>query len=220
MGCTASGPELNPAEAALSGLEASLHFEAFTANQHFFILRRYSQSSAFLNSAAFEEAAKAMKIRTSNSLASPKTEEFYQSLRDPEVKARDLAVLAVLLAPGSDNEKAEILFEAYDNTYSKLLPRTSIQEMVQNLLEMSTNRIQILVEGLSQDKSKVLDYLSALRDQKMTTISMLVQAILGEKTQIAASEFVLAFEKADCQALLSSQKVRRLLYSRLAVKPV
>jgi len=220
MGCTASGPDLNPAEAALSGLEHSLHFDSFTVNQHFFILRRYSQSSAFLNAVAFEEAAKAMKIRTTNSLTSPNTEEFYASLRSPEIKARDLAVLAVLLAPGSDNEKAEVLFEAYDSTYSKLLPRASIEEMVKDLIDMSVIRIQVLVEGLAEDKNKVQDYLSALREQKVASVPQLVHAVVGEKTQIAVSEFMSAFGKPDCQALLSSQKVRRLLYSRLAVKPV
>lgn len=219
MGCATSGPELNPSESALCGLEASLHFEERTINQHFFTLRRYSQSSPFLNNTAFAEAAKAMKIHTTNSPSSPKTEEFYASLRSPEIKAKDLVVLAVLLAPGSESEKAEVLFEAYDNSYAKVISKTTIEEMVTDLIDMSVTRIQVLVDGLSHNKPDVENYLATLRNQKQASITKLTQAIVGEKPQITATEFISAFEKLECQALLSSQKVRKLLYSKLPSKP-
>ena len=219
MGCTASEPEPNPAESALCGLEACLHFEELTVNQHFFALRRYYQTSPFLNNTAFAEAAKSMKIHTTNSPASPKTEEFYASLRSPEIKAKDLVVLAVLLAPGSENEKAEVLFEAYDNSNAKVISKATVEEMVTDLIDMSVTHIQVLADGLSQNKPDVEGYLGTLRNQKQASIEKLMQAIIGEKAQITTAEFLSAFEKLDCQALLSSQKVRRLLYSKLPSKP-
>lgn len=216
MGCTPSSHDSNPSESTVCGLEACLHFESQTANQHFYTIRRYTQKSPYLNSTAFQDAAKSMKIRVSNVPACPKLEEFYSSLKNPEVKGRDLTVLAVLLSSGSERDKAQILFEAYKTGFERTLSKATIEEMVSDLVEMSTARLEVLVPS---GKAEVTEYLEALAKVKSEVQREWVEAVVRGKTEVSQEELEQELRGREAQALLSSQKVRKVMYSRLPAKP-
>ena len=221
MGCSSSRPDSHPCEGSLTSIESTLLFGSRSVTQHYYALRRYSQSSPFLNDTAFRSAAQTMQIQITDSPANQRIAAFYAGLKSPQglIRARDIAVLAVLLSDSSDEDKASVLFEAYDESYAKQLSKDTVQEMVTDLVTLSTEKISVMVDGKTEDKAAIDAYFGQIKGQRDSGISAFTQLIMDGKPHITSAEFQQSLLRPSVQPILSSNGVRRLLHSRMTTKP-
>lgn len=211
MGCHESRKNYSQEEIALMSEELMLNFHSNSPHKAYCVFKTKSRNG-YLNDVGFAEAAEALNLTIKNVGTSLMVEEFFRQLRGAKGYSEvTLSVLSVLLGTGSEKEKAETLFNIYDETYSLTLPRAQVQRMVSDFLDLSIDQLGILVTNDQSHASGTLrnrEYLKGLRSVKNQFQEMLIRDMLQGRESISRDSLVNWMCTAQGSKCLSSSNLR------------
>lgn len=226
MGCNNSRKGISDEEAALRSQEAMLLYSNQTVTANYLALCRYSRGQE-LNAEALDQAFSKMLVIKGNLGSSNTITDFYESFRkQPGVyDAKLLKVLCVLLGKGSTVEKATLLFEIYDPGFAETLERAKIAEMVEDLVDISAQKVSVLVTDSQYRHSGQLtnqQYLKGLFTQAGKAQDSFKKLVLRGGERVTKEDFVSILQEPDNTGWLSSSGIRKILNAfsleRLAVR--
>ncbi|OMJ92815.1 hypothetical protein SteCoe_4357 [Stentor coeruleus] len=110
---------------------------------------------------------------------------------------KTVMLFGVLLCTGTNEEKAEILFDIYDINGTHCLQEAEINEMLSELIEISVNKIpRIAVDNSSEPEKftmpeyRILEYTECLLNKKDNLIARLNNLIFAEGKIMRRENFI------------------------------
>ena len=202
-------------EVALRSQESVLLFENQSVTANYMALCRYSRNHR-LNAQGFNEALDKMLVLKTNLGSSNTVKEFYDSFQvvPGEYDAKKLKDLCVLLSLGTLEEKAGILFEIYDPDFTLSLDKLAIVQMAADLVEISTEKVAILVTDSQWKQSGQIatkQYIDRLEKQRGKAEDGLKQALLDGKDSVSKADFLTRITKPEVSHWLSTSGIRKIL---------
>lgn len=128
-------------------------------------------------------------------------------------------MIGVLLTKGSAWEKSRVLFELYDPENNKVVNKSDIHRLIDDLLNISVSKLPSLVpESMVGDLSSFKKYLDHLEGNKDISKPFLVVRFLGTKNSeektIDQLTFQNNFEDDSVARLLSANGLREFVYKQ------
>ncbi|OMJ92773.1 hypothetical protein SteCoe_4407 [Stentor coeruleus] len=205
MGCVENHLEYPVEELELIKKEMKLPYGIELPSKIDIVHRKYSLGNK-INKNQWEQIKLALNFPTDFS----PYENFYNSFCDDNhYQLRSLIILGILLSYGNFTDKAQLLFEIMDSESHKVLKRTDIESLVSEMVDISVNKIRLLVE----DDSKVKKYIKSLKSVKEKGKKIMLMRFCKSKMQnITKDEFVNRFYKEKCVKLLTARGIRNFLY--------
>ena len=215
MGCNNSRKGISDEEAALRSQEAMLLYSNQTVTANYLALCRYARDQE-LNEEALDQAFTKMLVIKGNLGSSNTITDFYESFRKQSkvYDAKLLKVLCVLLGKGGAVEKATLLFEIYDPKFVKTLERAKIAEMVEDLVNISAQKVSVLVTDAQYRHSGQLtnqQYLKGLFTQAGKAQDEFKKLVLRGGDSVTEEDFVGILQQPDNASWLSSSGIRKIL---------
>jgi hypothetical protein len=215
MGCANSRDKGPEEEHTLSAFEQALRLYRQLTTSVDFGFRKYSHDGE-VNASQFAEACQKLHVQRLNTNPLPTIEAFYDRLRkaNGNIELKKILLLGVLLSRGSAHEKAQILFEIYDESDVHVLEGPTMRQMVEDLYDMSVNVLPTLVPatGKAHDSQKVKFYLERINYRSSKSRDMLLMALTGGDVRTRRDAFIGNLCKEDRQCLLSAGGIRQFCY--------
>ena len=146
MGCISNKCDYNPEEIALLIKEMSLRYNMHPPSKLDLIHRKYSNSGK-INENQWKEIKSLLHFKDE----CKNSEVFYNSfLIGDEYSLRLLLLLGNLLSYGNFTEKAKLMFEIIDVENTKIASKQKVGELVDDLIDISVNKIPLLIEEKSK----------------------------------------------------------------------
>ena len=219
MGCHGSRKRYSQEEVALLSEELVLHFHAASTQQAYSVFRCKARGG-FLNALAFAEAAKELGLCVQNSGGSLQVEAFFASLQTPQgYPEHSLGLLAVLLSEGSSQEKAETLFQLYDEAYTLELTKAQVVILTADLVHMSTVSLGLLVAGEQPGALRNGEYLKGLQQVSEAFQQDLVTEIMQGREVLTRPEFLKQFSENSRWRSASDLRVAMAEFRREHSRP-
>ena len=128
----------------------------------------------------------------------PNTDLFFSSFNQPNgYSLKHLALLSLLLSYGNYTNKAKILFDIIDTEHSNVITKEEIKILADELIDISVNRISLLVP----QNSKMTQYVNILNRNKNRAKDVIVKSLCKKNAiGIDSQAFVDRFykKKAFC----------------------
>lgn len=224
MGCASSRDEVSKEEKAIIEQEEQLLYNRNNCKAVDFYIRKYSLGVE-INHEQWRDIASNLHLKVENSPTSPKTVDFYNSMKgkDGKLALRTQLVLGILLAGGTAKDKAKLFFEAHDPRNIKVVSKADIHELVEELLDISINKLPTLVvaaHGVTEDEIK--NYVTVLHQYLEKSKVMITKKFIGEETkqgdeQISLAAFEKNFLSEETARLLTPHGLRSFVHKQ---KPV
>lgn len=215
MGCADSRDKTHEEEYSLSVFENALRLNRQLVTSADFSFRKYSYEGE-INPNQFTEACDKLRIQRLNTDQFSNIESFYNRLRNDNgtLSLKKLLLLAVLLCKGSPHEKAQVLFEIYDDSDAHVLEGLTVKQMVDDLFDMSVNLLPTLVTSTSRghDPEKVKYYLAKILYRSNKSKDMLRMALTEGAVRTRRDAFVGTLCKEDRRHLLTAAGIREFCY--------
>lgn len=217
MGCVDSRLRGNSSEIAITFAEKGLRIDRLDIAVMDVKLRKYSDHG-YLSQKQLEHLAKKYNFRVKNYENHPKIEDFFTILKsqgDGKYELKTIILLFILLGRGDYKTKAKLLFEAFDPTYSKVVPVSTLKEMFDSLCYMAitVGKLVVATQTPHSHASRNDDYLYNLSNGKTQGYDMFLKEIMQHNSsqQIDRKHFVKQVIKFDDGNLLSALGVRTYL---------
>ena len=204
MGCVASGEDLPLAEFLIIKCEIRLPYNNHAPIFLDFNHRKYS----------FDGKINEKQMETVKSLLFIENFELFDRFLDlfkckGEYLFRQISLASLLLSNGSFTEKAKLFFEIIDVFNEENLHRGEIEEMVDDLIEISVEKIPSLVR---EEEITVLKYRDGMRRVRESCKKKIVDRLCKGQDTISTRTFVDRFLKPKCIDFLTSRGLRKFLY--------
>jgi hypothetical protein len=126
--------------------------------------------------------------------------------------ANRLIALGVLLGNGTNEEKAEILFEHCDEDFTMRIERNAFKTLLDDLMHVAIESIPEVGVGKGEGfvvQDQMTTYQTTLRKVRATASNELLDKIFGKSTDIAKDMFVRVLKDGDGAAVTSSHEIRK-----------
>ena len=205
MGCISNKCDYNPEEIALLIKEMSLRYNMHPPSKLDLIHRKYSNSGK-INENQWKEIKSLLHFKDE----CKNSEVFYNSfLIGDEYSLRLLLILGNLLSYGNFTEKAKLMFEIIDVENTKIASKQKVGELVDDLIDISVNKIPLLIE----EKSKKSAYLRLMpRKIKIGKEQMMKHYYRTQEIAITQEEFIDTFLNGSSTRLLTASGIRMFIY--------
>ncbi|CAG9322213.1 unnamed protein product [Blepharisma stoltei] len=224
MGCVDSKSSISIEERAIMIAEEELGYGNKYSRDVDFVHRKYSVSG-LINAEQWRDISNSLLIKSENTPRNAKIEDFFSSFKsiDGKLPLRSLLIIGVLLSEGRASDKARLLFEIYDIKNQKSLPKSIIQALVDEMLDISINKLPILVcPHHVANEDEVKKYLKDLRGYQEVSKTAIIARFLGtgegEEQEISLSVFVKNFEDGVTARLLTAHGLREFVYCQKPVR--
>jgi Ca2+-binding EF-hand superfamily protein len=156
MGCSESRGT-RPEEAYLIRAQHTLGFGSHRAAFIDQVIRKYSTGQV-VNDSHLQSICRTLDIHTTNYDLNSSITTAFSTLRNPEgLKLKPLLVLGILCGTGSNQEKAQLLFEVYDEENERQLSSQRLNSLISDLLFVVVNCL-----GSLSGEITVQSYISGL----------------------------------------------------------
>ena len=214
MGCTSSRNDMTPSEATLFNGEQSLLYPSFSTSE-FFKIHLECSEKGIVSPDNWSKIAKRLKLAISFADAGAKITAFYEHFKIGEnYSLKKLLTLALLLSKASGPEKSRLLFNLYDPENKKKIDKAAISEIVDNLFEISIERIPTLIlendnNGVSQEDMGrfIEDSRRAIEQSK----EVIIAGVSEGKEEVDTADFTAYFSKDGNDGWLDSRGLRKKL---------
>lgn len=133
---------------------------------------------------------------------------------------KTIMIFGILLCEGDPKDKSLSLFRLYDTDNKKILTRDVINVMIEELIDISINKIPRLAiddddnpEPNTLSKFSVNKYTKYLLKSKDKFISKILDLLLDKRNVITQDQFIKnVAQNALLEALVSSSKLRLFIY--------
>lgn len=205
MGCVENHLEYPVEELELIKKEMKLPYGIDSPSKIDIVHRKYSIEGK-INKNQWDQIKLALNFPTNFT----PYENFYNSFCDDDhYSLRTLIILGILLSYGNFTDKAQLMFEILDVENLKVLNRADIEFLVSEMVDISVNKIPLLIE---KDK-KVKKYIKSLKSVKERGKKIMLKYFCKSTMQkITKAEFVDRFYKEKCVKLLTARGIRKFLY--------
>lgn len=204
MGCTASQEDLPLAEFLIVKCEIRLPYNNHAPIFLDFNHRKYSFDGK-INEKQMEIVKSLLFIE--NLELFDRFLELFQC--EGQFLFRQISFASLLLSNGSFTEKAKLFFEIIDVFNEEELDKVAIEEMVDDLIEISVEKIPSLVR---EEESTVNKYRDGLRRVRLSCKRKIVDRLCKGQDKISTRKFVERFLKPKCIDFLTSRGLRKFLY--------
>lgn len=215
MGCADSRLKDNEEELCMATFEKGLHLSRQSAKFADLCFRKYSHDDQ-LNLNQFIEATTKIRIQRVNTHQFPHIEAFFDQLRleNGNISLKKLLVLSVLLCKGGPHEKAQLLFEIYDDFDAHVLEGLTVKQMIDDLFNISVVLLPTLVAETSKsfDANKVKLYIEKILSRSNKSKDMLRMAFTEGSVRIRREAFVGNLCKEERKQLLSPAGIREFCF--------
>mmetsp|Transcript_25770 Transcript_25770/g.45383 ORF Transcript_25770/g.45383 Transcript_25770/m.45383 type:complete len:246 (+) Transcript_25770:6247-6984(+) len=219
MGCTDSRSELSDVEYTLTTTERCLTFHISKAWQSDFVIRKFS-SQGKINASQLAEALIYLNFRGRND---PQVKAFYDSISGANgiVSMKQLLIATILLGKGTDLEKADLLFEVYDDEDSRVLREIAVKNFVSDLYEVVVVHLPTLIttQPPSEDNVKVTNYIEQIKFRGDRGKEKLAAKLLDNKPSITSGDFKGSLTSPDNRTLLKTWGLRDFFFKTYKVIP-
>mmetsp|Transcript_23467 Transcript_23467/g.41606 ORF Transcript_23467/g.41606 Transcript_23467/m.41606 type:complete len:245 (-) Transcript_23467:827-1561(-) len=215
MGCADSRDKRHEEEDTLAVFENALKFNRQLTTSIDFGFRKYSYEGE-ISASQFAEACDKLHLQRVNTDQYPNIEAFYNKLRNENGKLilKKLLLLGVLLGKGTPHEKAQILFEIYDDTDAHVLEGLTVKQMVDDMFDMSVNLLPTLVPAncRGHDSQKVKYYIDRILYRCNKSKDMLRMALTEGAVRTRRDAFVGTLWKEERKQLLTAAGIREFCF--------
>lgn len=219
MGCTDSRSDLSDVEMTLTTSEFLLRFHSAKVQQTDFVFRKFS-SHGLVNSSQLAEALSSLSFKPKENL---QVKAFYDSLSAAQgnISLKKLLIASILLGKGTDLEKAELLFEVFDDDNSRTLPESAIRGLVDDLYEVVVLHLPTLVptSPSTEDTVKVQNYIEQIKFRGDRGREKLVLKLLDGKSAISVGNFKNFIVSLDNRSLMKTWGLRDFFFKVYKVTP-
>lgn len=210
MGCSGNREGHIDEEFKLSRWENELRFQDFSVLQGHYAITRFSTDNS-INAFGFQQIAEILSLRVKNNHKNLAVEGFFDTFKreDGSYNAHDFKVLNVLLSTGVALEKAPIIFEVFDERFAGSLPRSTIQQMIKEVLYTTTVRA---IEAVPASERPVIEaYLKRIKESEAEAEPIMLQIVCGDEEIVTRDQFVENLTRVEGAKLLSPTGIRRFL---------
>jgi hypothetical protein len=211
MGCNDSRNKCPEEELVMMRVESVLRYHLRSAQALYTTFTVMARGDV-LNAKAFDDAVSVLNLCVRSGYHPGVVEAFYNSLRDREgnVSAKSLKLLAVLLGGGEPRDKARILFQIYDSSYSLSLDKGAVQQLASDLVALSVDPLSLL--GDAGDMNRMQEYFAGLRGVRKDFEEAIVNALMEDNQTISRELFEDTFRVGLLAKCLSSSTLRIAMY--------
>lgn len=144
---------------------------------------------------------------------------FYSNVREGNLfDVKSLILAGILLGSGSKQEKAEVLFNLYNDDHDQDFERDEVYRMLQQIVDMSAEYLPLLAIGEEQgclSEDQYTDISTKMLDNKEPLVAYLHDHILEKQPGIKSPEFINKISNdPELGEILFSSGVRSLLMKR------
>lgn len=203
MGCTCSKRDLGEIEvSSFSPFELSLGLKTSHCKHIDRIFHRFSTFN-YMSQPQFERACSTLKVDLSTCRGF-----FYDFVKDEKYCVKKLSTLGVLLGSGSVYEKAEILFENYDDDISNTLDVNEIHIMIKDLVSIAAEYIPKFVYKINELNEDLKLLVNKLKFVGNYVAKQYLDDIMDDKLEISKEFFISKLEKKYA-GLLRTEEIRK-----------
>lgn len=216
MGCFGSRKAYPDEEWTIITAERMLEFHKHNIRTLYevFLLRA---RSGLLNSKAVQDAANTLSLPLRSAQQEGLIEQFYHSLRSDttNVSLHNLMLAAVLLTESSISEKAAVLFELYDQSYSLVISRQAVGEMVRGLMSFA---IETPMNVLPPTSDAAVTYLLQLKTVTDEVHKTVLTQLIGDLEDISRERFLTGCSNILVSQFFSATSLRLVLFEARQMK--
>mmetsp|Transcript_19965 Transcript_19965/g.20010 ORF Transcript_19965/g.20010 Transcript_19965/m.20010 type:complete len:148 (+) Transcript_19965:267-710(+) len=128
---------------------------------------------------------------------------------------KPLLILGIMLSSGTARRKARLIFELYDRSNTKVLPRTAIQEIIRVMLDLSLVHLPELVSNKTRpcaSEAKIKAYVQSLLASRQAAEQGMLEKFMGLENlgneTIEKDEFIKHFADEETARLTAPFAVR------------
>ncbi|CAG9334764.1 unnamed protein product [Blepharisma stoltei] len=219
MGCVDSKLSCSSVERSIMNAEAELGYEKKNCWYIDFIHRKYS-IGGWVNHEQWRDISCSLLIQTKNTSSNTKIERFFSSIANfnGKLPLKSLLIIGFLLGEGTYQEKSQLFFDIYDTNNSKIIFKSDIHALVEEMLDIAINKIPILAcKPQASNEEDFQKYLQELHQFKEAAQELIVRKFIGadnSEHSITLSEFQANFQDISTAELLSSHGLRSFVYSQ------
>ena len=217
MGCASSKEDLTPEEVALINGELRLQYQQYSVNDVDLVSRKYSKGGQ-INSNQWKDISNKLKISIYSEPVPPEIQGLYDSLKlDNSYSLKDLLVIGVYFSSGTSQDKARLLFEAYDESDDKILNKGELQKLAGFIVELAVEKTSKLVveeDPNKFSKDNLARFLQDLRAVKNKGKQELLKVFMGGDLalqSVSIDKFVENLTTPSTLQLLTMQGIRKFL---------
>lgn len=195
MGCTVSRSSVS-AEKYLRERESVCGPAKASVRDADITLRRYAQNWQ-LTPDQWSKAASHLGVSIENDAIARHRDFFRSFRREGFYAAKDLLVALVLLGQGTQQEKLELIFEAYQEKCADSLPAHTIHSMSSTLLQIAILRTTLLSRAPNKEiETEVKQYLTRFKVGMRFAASALADSLLAGRKSLSLEDFLATSQKA------------------------
>ena len=222
MGCVSSRP-IPSEERAVMIAEEGLFFHIHYASRIDSVVRKFSCNGK-LNDSQLQRVADTLRIKTSNHGNHTKISLMFEKLQnDGEYDMKDLLIVGILLGKGTPSQKANLIYQVFDESLSNNIPIKKLKEQVfKKLCHHSVFTLGNLVStGQSpiSNELKTNKYISELSEVETLCINKLSEEIAQLQKDIDEEVFTSYMSKCMDGALVSATGWRTYLHQIYVSNP-
>lgn len=217
MGCSDSKEDLTPEEIAIINGELRLLYQQYTVTDVDLVYRKYSKGGQ-VNLNQWKDISNKLKIAIYTSPVAPEIQALFDSLKtDNLYSLQDLLVLSIYLSIGTSQDKARLLFEAYDDSDDKLLSKSDLQKLSGFIIEIAVEKTHPLVRSNDLNEITPEDltkFIQKLRPVKNKGKQELLKVFMGgdiSQQSVSMDKFVENLTTPSTVQLLTFQGIRKFL---------
>lgn len=206
MGCVSSKYDYIPEELEVLVNEIRLPYNTHPPLKIDLVHRKYSYMGK-VNKSQWEEIKNVLNFQNLD----PSTNALFDSfLNDGVYLLRGLLLLGVLLSYGSFTDKAQLLFEIADIENTRFVKKQKIEELVDELLDISIHKSALLLKKPSIRIKKYLKDLEVHKEQGKKL--MMSHFFSTSASEICQEDFINHFYKSSAARLLTASGIRKFIY--------
>ena len=138
---------------------------------------------------------------------------LFYNIKEKTYKTRLISTFGILMGQGSFDEKVSLIFDNYDDEYTRILSKEKIQKMIHDIFYISCFCLPAFAarKSLINIKFEIEQYKQKLGIMKNGICNYLVNLIFEDlgHNQVSICEFRSLMEKKDIRGILDAQGFRK-----------
>jgi Ca2+-binding EF-hand superfamily protein len=210
MGCASSRFDKSQEEVVLETLERNLLFCKNSACDVDLIVRKYSFQGV-INENHWRNIVKILNLN----YTSENIKEFYRCFesKDKGFYLNKILVLGILNGNDSKENKARLLFEAFDTLDSKIADKSTLRYIFDSIIECSVESVKSLVKVMNQGEKeeKLIEFLQTIGAKVRKVRKTWTENIMQDEENVSMNRFIEYMKNDQDMDLLSPVGVRHTL---------
>lgn len=219
MGCSTSRPELNSEEQLLTAHEAYMDYAQNHIVYADMVIRKNSPHLQ-LNQSQLIAVATQLRLKLDN-IGPSDIAAFYLKLKSSVgyYPLNSLVLTAFLLCYGSEDEKAKVLFELYDDRNSEVIDALKIGSMANDIFEIACVHLPIIANGpqtSAADRMALKIYIAKIKYVKDQFVQRFASAFLKAGSRVNKKDFVSVYVNEWPSKTVTSHGFRSAVFNDFA----